>query len=402
MTRSSAIVNAQRNQFWMVLSAAVSFLILISPAQSFGNDKAPAIKKTSAQISFQKVRPGDTLVALLKRYGFNGAQRTKILQQKVFSENFTLIPGEKFRVSKDKGFVELKFYEIPSNNVLLFWRKGDDAGSMARNEAYTIKVKTARGRISGSILGSINAHTKDDFVAQRFMDAYALDYKLTREVQRGAKFVVTYEEKYDGNQFIGTGEVIETELEIRGKIDKRQFVPHADGGSFIADSMIHKNRPLYSPVNYMRITSHYNRRRVHPITKRRTPHLGVDFELPEGEPLFATAAGKVLRKGKNRAAGYYVVLRHNNGMESYYNHLESIDPKVKRGQWVNTGQTVGTVGCTGYCTKPHLHYALKKNGRFVDPVPYIKSYPYIKKKLIRRHIAALSKESTGKPETSRQ
>lgn len=376
---------------------------MISPQVSFGTSSPQKAGPLNLNVSFKKVRPGDTLVALLKRHGFNAAQRTTILQQKVFSENFTLIPGEKFRVSKDssKNFLELKFYEIPSNNVLLFWRKANDAGSMTRNESYAIKVKTARGRISGSILGSINAHTKDDFVAQRFMDAYALDYKLTREVQRGAKFVVTYEEKYDGNQFIGTGEVIETELEIRGKVDKRQFVPHADGGSFITDRMIHKNRPLYSPVNYMRITSHYNRRRFHPITKRRTPHLGVDFELPEGEDLFATAAGKVLRKGKNRAAGHYVVLRHNNGLESYYNHLESIDESVKRGQWVNTGQVIGKVGCTGYCTKPHLHFALKKRGQFVDPVPYMKSYPYVKKKLIRRHIAALS-QKTEKPETTRQ
>ncbi len=376
---------------------------MISPQVSLSKNSPQESRQLNPKVSFKKVRSGDTLVALLKRHGFNTTQRTKILQQKVFSENFTLIPGEKFRVSKDtpKSFLELKFYEIPSNNVLLFWRKGDAAGSLSRNESYTIKVKTARGRISGSILGSINSQTKDDFVAQRFMDAYALDYKLTREVQRGAKFVVTYEEKYDDNQFIGTGEVIETELEIRGKIDKRQFVPHADGGSFITDTMIHKNRPLYSPVNYMRITSHYNRRRFHPITKRRTPHLGVDFELPEGEDLFATAAGKVLRKGKNRAAGYYVVLRHENGLESYYNHLESIDKSVKRGQWVNTGQIIGKVGCTGYCTKPHLHFALKKRGQFVDPVPYIKSYPYIKKKLIRRHIAALSQKS-NKPKSSRQ
>lgn len=386
---------------WTLAKTVVTCIVVFSSQFSFSENPPTNADELKPKVSFQKVRPGDTLVALLGRFGFDANQRTKILQQKVFSENFTLIPGEKFRVSRDdkQKFAELKFYEIPSNNVLLFWRKGNDAGSLSRNESYKIKVKTARGHIDGSILASINAHTKDDFVAQRFMDAYALDYKLTKEVQRGAKFVVTYEEKYDDDQFIGTGEVIETELEIHGKVEKRRFVPHSDGGSFISDSLIHKNRPLYSPVNYMRITSHYNRRRFHPITKRRTPHLGVDFELPEGEDLFATSAGKVLRKGKNRAAGYYVVLRHDNGLESYYNHLQSIDSSVKQGGYVKTGQIVGKVGCTGYCTKPHLHFALKKRGQFVDPIPYIKSYPYVKKSLIRRHIAALGRQD-DEPKTS--
>ena len=338
------------------------------------------------------MKPGDTLIALLEQHGFNIHQRTEILKQKVFSENFTLIPGEKYRTasSKDNSFKELKFYEMPTNNILIFWRKSSLSGSLSRTETYTIKVKTARGRITGSILASINQHTRDDFVAQRFMDAYALDYKLTKEVQRGAKFAVTYEEKYDGNEFIGTGEVIETELEINGKNDKRQFVSYTDGGSFISAEYIHKDRPLYSPVSYQRITSQFNRRRFHPITKRRTPHLGVDFELPEGEDLYASAEGKVLRMGKNRAAGYYVVIRHGNGLESYYNHMQAINARIRNGSYIKNGQVIGKVGCTGYCTKPHLHFAIKKRGQFIDPIPFIKSYPYKEKALIAQHIEAFN------------
>lgn len=348
-------------------------------------------KPQQLKTSFQKVRSGDTLIAVLKRHGFNSNQRTQILRQKVFSENFTLIPGEKYRVATTPGkkFKELKFYELPTDNVLLFWRQGDQAGSASKNEEYTIQIKSIKGKIKGSILASINAHTRDDFVAQRFMDAYALDYKLTRQVQRGAKFSATYEEKYDGAQFIGTGEVIETSLEILGKVDRRKFVVHDDGGSFITDRDIHKSRPLYSPVDYMRITSHYNSRRKHPITKRRTPHLGVDFELPQGEDLYASARGRVLRFGRNRAAGFYVVLKHSGGLETYYNHLESIDSKVKKGATMRSGQRIGAIGCTGYCTKPHLHFALKKRGRFVNPIPFLKSYPFGQKELIGRKIASL-------------
>jgi murein DD-endopeptidase MepM/ murein hydrolase activator NlpD len=121
--------------------------------------------------------------------------------------------------------------------------------------------------------------------------------------------------------------------------------------------------------------------------------LGVDFELPEGADLFATNSGRVIRVGQNRAAGKYVVLRHENGMESYYNHMHTIAKNLRVGSQIASGQLLGTVGCTGYCTKPHLHFALKKKGRFVDPVPYLKSYPYPHKSLIARHMAALSEEN---------
>lgn len=380
-----------------IISIFVLSVVHLNRAQGTSREKSvtspPYPKQLKSQ--FVKVRPGDTLISLLEKHGFNNAQRAEILRQKVFDDSFTLVPGEKYKVTTAGGqnFKELKFYAIPSNHVYLFWRKDTSAGSISRIENYNLKIKSVRGRISGSILASINALTKDDFVAQRFMDAYALDYKLTRQVQRGAKFAITFEEKYDGDQFIGTGEVIETELEINGRNDRRQFVQHDDGGSFIAGEYLHRGRPLYSPVNYMRITSHYNPRRIHPITKRRTAHLGVDFELPEGADLFATNSGRVIRVGQNRAAGKYVVLRHGNGMESYYNHMHTIARNLRVGTQVASGQLLGTVGCTGYCTKPHLHFALKKQGRFVDPVPYLKSYPYPHKSLIARHMAALSEEN---------
>ncbi|MEZ4870859.1 MAG: M23 family metallopeptidase [Bdellovibrionales bacterium] len=96
-------------------------------------------------------------------------------------------------------------------------------------------------------------------------------------------------------------------------------------------SDLQESRPLYAPVNYVRISSEFKRRQYHPIKKRRIAHLGIDFELPAGEPVYTAGKGVVLRKGKNRAAGRYVVVKHANNIESYYNHLESIDPKIKVG-----------------------------------------------------------------------
>jgi murein DD-endopeptidase MepM/ murein hydrolase activator NlpD len=329
----------------------------------------------------------------LRDHSFNNQQIAQILRDKNFHEPFTLIPDEEFRVSRGrKGkYLELKFYERPTDNVFVFWRDGERSGHHLKQENYEVKVRKATGQVNGSILGSLKNHVSDDWVAQRFMDAYALDFKLTKVLQRGAKFSVTYEEKFDDGHFVGCGEVLETSLEIGGEMKSRRFVNFKNGGSFISNDWIHKERPFYAPVNYLRITSQYNPRRLHPITRRRTPHLGVDFELPKGEPIYAAYAGRVLRMGKNRAAGNFVVIRHPNGLESYYNHLHKIDPEIKKGKYVPNGQVIGEIGCTGYCTKPHLHFAVKQNGRFINPVPKMKSYPFVEKRLIGRQIASNKK-----------
>jgi len=80
--------------------------------------------------------------------------------------------------------------------------------------------------------------------------------------------------------------------------------------------------------------------------------------------------------GKTRAAGKYVVIKHSKTYTSYFNHMSEIDNSLHVGKNVPAGVRLGAIGCTGYCTLPHLHFAVKKNGRFVDPGPLVRSYPF--------------------------
>ena len=232
------------------------------------------------------------------------------------------------------------------------------------------------GKIRGPFVSSIKRHTGSEGVALRFMDAYLLQHNLVKEVKRNAKFKISFEQKYDGDKLIKSGEVLATSLELNNKVLKREFVKKSDKEGYFKNTSGDKlqHRQLYLPVNYMRVTSVFQPRRRHPIKKRRIPHMGVDFELPKGSAALAAQSGKVLRYGRTRGAGNYVVIKHSNGLTSFYNHLDSIDKKIKKGAWVKAGEQVGEIGCTGYCTKPHLHYAVKKKGRFVDPLKYLKNY----------------------------
>ena len=107
-----------------------------------------------------------------------------------------------------------------------------------------------------------------------------------------------------------------------------------------------------------RMTSRYGPR-------RGRAHQGLDLGLKTGDPIYATFDGKVRI---SKAAGDYgnlVVIRHNNGLETYYAHLSQRDVEV--GDWVVAGQQIGLGGSTGRSTGPHLHYEVRYKGQSFDP-----------------------------------
>ena len=344
-----------------------------------------------ASTRFEQINSGDTITAILRKHGFTNSEIGQVLSLNLPYKKFTLVPGKKYRVKNlAQNGKEIKFYLKPSKDVFILWKDNKKAGAQMKEENFVVKQKQVRGTVMGSLVTSILAKVKDDWLAYRFMDAYAFDYgSLAKILQRGAKFAFTYEERYDDGVFVGYGEVLSTQLEINGEKQNRYYVDFEEGGSFVGADTLSKSRPLYSPVNYVRISSQFNPRRKHPIKRHRIPHMGVDFELDEGEAVLSATSGYVLRTGSNRAAGTFVVVRHPNGLETYYNHLSRIAPRIGAGSKVAGGQKIGEVGCTGYCTKAHLHFAVKKSGTFVDPVKYLKSYPRVMEPIITRELAQM-------------
>lgn len=108
---------------------------------------------------------------------------------------------------------------------------------------------------------------------------------------------------------------------------------------------------------------------VHPRGKfgprRGRRHQGVDLPLKTGEPVYATFTGKVRLSKYLGGFGNLVVIRHENGIETFYGHLS--ERKVSVGDWVNAGDVIGLGGSTGRSTGPHLHYETRYNGFAFDP-----------------------------------
>jgi murein DD-endopeptidase MepM/ murein hydrolase activator NlpD len=109
--------------------------------------------------------------------------------------------------------------------------------------------------------------------------------------------------------------------------------------------------------------------RVHPVTGVRKLHDGTDFGVPCGTPVHAAAGGTVVARSSSSAYGKRIVIRHQPGFETTYNHLSS--QSVSVGDRVRAGQVVGRSGNTGLSTGCHLHFMVLRSGHPVNPQEFL-------------------------------
>lgn len=124
----------------------------------------------------------------------------------------------------------------------------------------------------------------------------------------------------------------------------------------------------HAPIARARVTSEFGHR-TNPFGKNRLFHRGIDLAAPTGTPVFAVAAGTVVRATSDRTYGNVVVIDHHNGYKTLYAHNARL--LVKVGERVKVGQQIAKVGSTGRSTGPHLHFEIHRSGQRVDPAPYL-------------------------------
>jgi murein DD-endopeptidase MepM/ murein hydrolase activator NlpD len=106
--------------------------------------------------------------------------------------------------------------------------------------------------------------------------------------------------------------------------------------------------------------------RIHPITRRRKMHNGIDIAAPTGTPIYSAAPGVVISATNMRGYGKTVVVDHGGGFSTLYAHCSRL--LVRSGQRVRGGERIALIGSTGFSTGPHLHFETRVNGRPVNPL----------------------------------
>jgi murein DD-endopeptidase MepM/ murein hydrolase activator NlpD len=151
-----------------------------------------------------------------------------------------------------------------------------------------------------------------------------------------------------------------------------------------------------SPVPFARIASRFNPHRMHPVLHVIMPHNGVDFAAPNGAPVYATAAGTVTSVGNDGPCGNKVEIAHAAGISSVYCHLSRFAPGLRVGTRVEQRQLIAYVGQTGRVTGPHLHFGIRRNGVFVDPMTLrldgVRVVPHAQREEFERHRVRLDGE----------
>ncbi|MBQ8227581.1 MAG: M23 family metallopeptidase [Clostridia bacterium] len=132
-------------------------------------------------------------------------------------------------------------------------------------------------------------------------------------------------------------------------------------------SIFDDGKEISAPV-HGRITSYFGGR-TDPISGENDTHNAIDIAVDEGTSVSAAWDGVVTETGNDSIRGNYIWLVHKNGNETFYCHCSQI--LVNEGTVIRAGETIAFSGNTGYSTGPHLHFAVKENGEYVDPLEYL-------------------------------
>ncbi|WP_208976306.1 M23 family metallopeptidase [Polycladidibacter stylochi] len=205
-------------------------------------------------------------------------------------------------------------------------------------------------------------------VVEELIRIYSFDLDYNSTVKPDDTFTVLYDNEKQQKE--GIQEILYTSVYANGREHYFYRFRSPDDGEvdfYDRRGKSAKKFLLRKPIASGRFTSGFGMRR-HPIRKKRVLHTGVDWAAPRGTPILAAGKGEVIKAGWGGGYGRRVLIRHANGYVTTYNHMSKIADDLKRGDQVYQGQVIGYVGTTGLSTGNHLHYEVKVNGRFVNPL----------------------------------
>ena len=227
------------------------------------------------------------------------------------------------------------------------------------------------GVIGSSLYDAVKRTGESTSLVGWFVDTFAWDINFYTDSNAGDRFKIIVEKKFLGGKFYKYGRVLAAEYKGRTGTYRAFWFAPSDGsppGYFTEHGESIVKSLLKTPLKYVRVSSTFDRHRFHPILHTERAHLGVDYAAPTGTPVWATAPGRVSFVGPRGGAGNAVIIEHANGMSSTYMHLSKFARGLGVGQQVRQKQVIGYVGMTGLATGPHLHFSVRINGGFVDPL----------------------------------
>ena len=354
-------------------------------------DGPPASSSTARDITLAPdttlingvVRQHSTLEAILRGAGLTNAAVVDVIEasRRVFDVR-RLRASQPFVLERtlDGGLREFQ-YEIDNESILKVSTAPGELHADVLPIQRTLEHAVAFGSIgtaTPSLFQAMAAEGESPELAIALAGVLAGEIDFNTEVQPQDRFAVAFERFSREGHAPAYGEISAAEFWNDGRLLRAiRFTPPAGKADYFDEQGRSLRRFfLRSPLKFEpRITSGFSAARMHPVLHLERAHRGVDYAAPPGAPVVAIAGGSVVSATFDNVNGRMIRLRHASGYESDYLHLSTFGAGMRVGARVDQGQVIGLVGSTGLATGPHLHYALRRNGAFVNPLREMRNLP---------------------------
>jgi murein DD-endopeptidase MepM/ murein hydrolase activator NlpD len=319
----------------------------------------------------EKVLSGETLGALLTRLGVSDHDNDLLLSQPAAQISRSLRSGQRVQASiSEQG--ELMELRLTGSDGTIN-RISRQPGSFVLDQpqdALEARTVMRSGRIESSLFAATDAASLPDSVAMKMADIFGTQLDFREDLRKGDTFSVIYQMDYRNGEPTGTGKILSAEYVNAGKTYRAVLyrTPAGQEEYYSPNGESLKKGFLRSPLEFTRVTSSFSSSRLHPLYGFRRAHTGTDFGAPTGARVKATGDATVAFAGRKGGYGNLIILRHRNGYETYYAHLNGFAKGIRPGRPVSQGEIIGFVGSTGAATGPHLHYEVRIGGQPRNPV----------------------------------
>ena len=317
-----------------------------------------------------EIRSGDSLVRIFKRLDLDVAQAIEISKLPKAKPLISLRTGPYLKIQRDGRDLMALRYQPNIRTFLQVTAEDHAFVTEIIEREFELQEREVTVEVTDSLYqGAVRAGLPESII-YRVTEIFQWELDFSRDVKRGDRLTVIYEERSLDAKKVGNGPILAVRFENAGVL--REAIRYVDSEGTAAyytpEGKSLQRAFLRTPVPGRYVTSGFSYNRLHPILKVRRPHLGVDYGAPRGTPIVATADGKVIHASRKGGYGKTIILRHGQNYRTLYAHLSRYAKGVRKGKWVKKGQVIGYVGSTGLSTGPHLHYEIHVDGKARNPL----------------------------------
>ncbi len=319
-----------------------------------------------------RVKSGDTLSELLVDHGVDTGELHRLLTNDYVKKHLSML-----RIDQELSFRRYADGRLASFSMnmgqerKLVVSRGDDnfVGSIIEMPLRRLP-QAANAVIESSLFLAGQSAGLSQKTIMNLVDVFQWDVDFSIDIRKGDRFKIIYEKLYRDGEYLGEGDILAAEFQNGNRIIKAIRYTDFTGRTsyYTPEGRSMRKAFLRNPVDVVRITSHFNPNRKHPVLHTIRAHKGTDYGAPIGTPIRSTGDGKVLYAGNKGGYGKTVIIKHGDKYTTLYAHMSKIAKSTRSGKRIKQGQIIGYVGKTGRVTGAHLHYEFRINGVHKNPL----------------------------------